>query len=104
VDNNANFDRADIEKHLEALPARQLVIVQYSRDQPRFKEYVYNSADIDGQRVVWARSMGPQKNLRLLDYYRDRDAWLLTMFGDHGEIVPYSSFRAWDQQFPATPK
>jgi len=27
--------------------------------------------------VVWARDMGPEKNRELLDYYKDRRAWLV---------------------------
>jgi hypothetical protein len=98
VDNNANFDRATIEKNLDARAGPQLVIVQYTPRQPRFKEYVYNLADIDSQHVVWARSMGAEENLRLLEYYRDRDAWLLTIFSDHGEIRPYSALRTLERK------
>lgn len=97
VDNNANFDRENIDQRLAGLPNRQLVVVQYVPYQPRFKEYVYNGADIDGQRVVWARSMGQVANLRLLDYYRDRDVWLLTMYPDHGEIHQYSTVQVFDE-------
>ena len=89
IDNNANFDRASLQERLEGLPGRQLVIVQYTPAQPRFKEYVYNLADIDSQRVVWARSMGAAENIRLLNYYGDRHVWLLTIFSDHGEFRPY---------------
>jgi hypothetical protein len=41
------------------------------------REWVYNRADIDNQQVVWAREMDPAENRRLLNYYGDRQAWLL---------------------------
>ena len=38
---------------------------------------MYNAADIDGARVVWARDMGDWRNEELLQYFRDRHVWLL---------------------------
>jgi hypothetical protein len=38
---------------------------------------VYNEADIDRAKVVWARDMGPEKNQELLAYYKDRRVWLV---------------------------
>jgi len=41
-------------------------------------EWVYNGADIDGARVVWAREMDPGRQSRnLLRYFADRRAWLV---------------------------
>ena len=38
---------------------------------------MYNGADIDKSKVVWAQEMGPASNLELLQYFRDRSAWLV---------------------------
>jgi hypothetical protein len=38
---------------------------------------VYNDADIDHSRVVWARDMDSAENQQLLDYFKDRKGWLL---------------------------
>jgi hypothetical protein len=38
---------------------------------------VYNAADIDGAKIVWARDMGRSANRQLVDYYRDRHIWCL---------------------------
>jgi len=38
---------------------------------------VYNEADIDGSKVVWARDMSPEENEELIRYFRDRQVWLL---------------------------
>ena len=56
-----------------------LVIVRYpSPDSDTLEELVYNGADIDCQPVVFAHDLGAAKNRELLEYYRDRTAWLLT--------------------------
>jgi hypothetical protein len=38
---------------------------------------VYNEADIDHAKVVWARDIGGEQNEELLRYYKDRCVWLL---------------------------
>ena len=70
----------------------QLVIVQYpSSDWRVEKEWVYNGADIDHQRVVFAHDLGMEQNRALLDYYPDRTALLLTFDSASGQekIEPY---------------
>jgi hypothetical protein len=47
-------------------------------------DWVYNLADIDHTKVVWARDMGPEQNEELLRYYSDRRVWLL----DADETIP----------------
>jgi hypothetical protein len=40
-------------------------------------EWVYNAADIDAARVVWARDLGTTENEKLRRYYPDRTVWRL---------------------------
>ncbi len=42
-------------------------------DTPR--EWVYNAADIDSAKIVWAWDMGAAKNQELIDYFKDRQVW-----------------------------
>ena len=70
-DSRYGVARAAILRDLSKLPNKQLVIVQYPPQHNFFAEWVYNEADIDAARVVWAQDMGPQ-NQELIEYYRDR--------------------------------
>jgi hypothetical protein len=54
-----------------------LVFVRYSPRHPFQDEWVYNAADIDGARIVWARDLGEPENEKLRRYYPDRAVILL---------------------------
>ena len=69
--------RANIKSKLEQLPGRQLVIVRYSPHHNSFDEWVYNAADIDHSKVIWAREMDTADNCELMQYYKDRKVWLV---------------------------
>jgi hypothetical protein len=69
-------DRERILRELEPGRERHLVIVRYGPNHS-YSEWVYNRADIDDAKVVWARDMGPQGDRELIDYFKDRRVWLL---------------------------
>lgn len=71
--------RQQIEDRLEAIPGDHLVLVTYGPDSNVHAEWVYNRADIDHARVVWARDMGPEKNRALFAYFKDRDRYCATV-------------------------
>jgi hypothetical protein len=50
---------------------------------------VYNQADIDGARVVWAHELSPESNQRLLAYFINRRVWLVEPDLDPPTLVPY---------------
>jgi hypothetical protein len=83
-----NQDRARIQRRLENMPGQQLVIVRYEADHDFDQEWVYNAADIDASKVVWARDMGT-RNQELFDYYKDRHVWLLELDRLRPEIESY---------------
>lgn len=68
---------------------QHLVIVRYGLEHSLAEEWVYNSADIDGAPIVWARDMGPDRNLELLRYYPRRAYWLLLPDSGTTQLVPY---------------
>ncbi|MGB7600411.1 MAG: hypothetical protein WBM24_08910 [Candidatus Sulfotelmatobacter sp.] len=70
-----DFGRMMIERQLERLPGGQLVIVDYGPIHNFDHEWVFNRADIDAAKVVWARDMGDGANQELLRYFKDRRVW-----------------------------
>ncbi len=64
-------------RQLDSQPGKQLVFVRYWPQHIFQNEWVYNAADIDGARIVWARDLGNTEDEKLLHYYPDRTAWLL---------------------------
>jgi hypothetical protein len=68
--------RDAMDRDLAALPGGQLVLVRYQPGHNPQEEWVFNHADIDRSRVVWAREMGPAADAPFLDYFRDRHVWL----------------------------
>jgi len=69
--------RVKIVRMLTKEPGQHLVIVRYLPGHDVHQEWVYNAADIDRSRIVWARRTDPAQDGELLDYYRGRLAWLL---------------------------
>jgi hypothetical protein len=84
-----NQTRAALLRSLEHSPEKQLVLVRYGKDHIPDDEYVYNAADIDAAKVVWARDMGEQNNLELLQYYVDRQVWLFEPDEPPPKLSPY---------------
>jgi hypothetical protein len=70
-----NLERARLLRELQYLPGQQLVIVMYGPGHNPDREWVYNDADIDAAKVVWARDMGKDGNQELLSYFKDRRVW-----------------------------
>jgi hypothetical protein len=68
--------RARIIATLQRADGRHVVIVRY-KPNPPLREWVYNSANIDAQKIVWARDRGAVENRKLLAYYRGRNIWVV---------------------------
>jgi hypothetical protein len=84
--------RASIEDWLSSRPKKQLVIVHYSSKHSPDQEWVYNGADIDRSKVVWAREMDPKSDAQLVRYFSDREVWLLNADAKPARVQPYN----WD--------
>lgn len=82
-------ERAAMETWLNKQPGQQLVIVRYAADHNAYDEWVYNSADIEGSKVAWAREMDAANNLELIQYYRNRRVWLVEPDVMPARISPY---------------
>jgi hypothetical protein len=76
--NHANPDRRIyVNRQLAAIPGKLLVFVRYYPQHIFQDEWVYNAADIDGARIVWARDLGEAEDEKLRSYYPGRAVWLL---------------------------
>ena len=74
---------AAVRKQLEQQPGRQLVFVRYSPAHSWRQEWVYNAADMDTSKIVWARDLDRAQNALVCRAYPDRKVWLL--YEDQGK-------------------
>jgi hypothetical protein len=75
-----HLQRARLLEQLRQDGDRHLVLVRHLDPNPcglGHEDWVWNEAEIDASRVVWAREMSPEQDRRLLAYYPRRRAWLL---------------------------
>ena len=88
------FDRAQLQERLERMPGKQLVMVRYGAKHFLDQEWVYNRADIDRAKVVWAREMvNAADNADLQAYFHDRACWILEPDVDQSRLTPCSPLR-----------
>lgn len=62
---------------LEAIPGKHLVFVRYSKDHIVHQEWVFNAADMEGSKIVWARELDSAQNEKLIQHFRDRTVWVI---------------------------
>jgi hypothetical protein len=86
--------RASFERRLKMIPGDHLVVVRYGASNENNgdeydHEWVYNGADIDHAKVVWAREI-PGVDIRpLLDYFHGRQVWVAEPDAVPPRIAPY---------------
>jgi len=86
-----NLQRASILKNLQSQPGQHLVIVRYGHPHYIHDEWVYNDADIDSAKVVWARELHNDQDEKLLSYFKDRHLWLVEPDKVPTELKPYAA-------------
>lgn len=84
-----NIPRARMLASLENTPGQHLIIVRYEPSHQPDPEWVYNAADIDASKVVWARDMSEHDNQELLQYFGNRRIWLLEADQSPPKLTPY---------------
>jgi hypothetical protein len=67
-----------------------LVFVHYSPRHIYQYEWVWNEADIDNSRIVYARDLGPEEDQKLIRYYPNRTVWLLEPDEPVPQLSPYA--------------
>jgi hypothetical protein len=69
--------RDDVNAKLEKVPGKHLIFVKYSPGHCFCEEWVFNSADIRSQRIVYARPFSPESDEALARTLYDRDVWVI---------------------------
>jgi hypothetical protein len=83
--------RAAITEKLQHTPGKHLIVVRYDKDDHNIHdEWVYNGAEIDTAKVLWARELDPRQNAKLFAYFHDRKVWLVTPDSDNTYLEPYT--------------
>ena len=81
--------RAAIVERLSHTRGKHLVIVRYPEGYNVHDDWVFNGAEIDGAKLLWARETNAQQNQKLFDYFKDRQIWLIEPEEDNTELIPY---------------
>lgn len=91
--NGINHESADprvvVNRMIGKTPGKLLVFVRYWPQHIFQKEWVWNAADIDASRVVWARDLGPDENRSLIQYFPGRRVLLLEPDARPPLLAPY---------------
>jgi hypothetical protein len=82
--------RAAIAEKLQRTPGKHLIVVRYTEDHNIHDDWVYNGADIDAAKVLWARELSPEQNSTLFAYFKDRQIWLATPDTDNTFLEHYT--------------
>jgi hypothetical protein len=82
--------RVEIQKQLDKTPGKHLVIVKYNATHSVHDEWVYNGADIDGSKVVWARDLDPEQNAKLVAYFKDRTVWIVEVGSEDATLSRFA--------------
>jgi hypothetical protein len=78
--------RAKLLTGLTQTKDRHLILVKYGLHHSYHNEWVFNDADIDRSKVLWARAMSAKADCKLAEYFKDRTIWLLEIDHDDAPI------------------
>jgi hypothetical protein len=84
-----NHNKARIAAQLAEVPGNHLVFVRAKTDPDNELQWIYNDADIDRSRIVWARDLGSETNAKLVKYYSARDVWIVDPNLEPASCVKY---------------
>ena len=88
TDNSSSWQvrRAQLLKQLKRKDGKHLIIVSYGTRHSFHDEWVYNEADIDNAKVIFARAMDSKQDCQLVEYFKSRRIWSLDI--DDDELIP----------------
>ena len=68
--------RASVKRKLIESGGSHIVIVHGGNHE---NEWVFNTANIDSAAVVWAHDLDPAMNPKIMDYYKNRQVWWISL-------------------------
>jgi hypothetical protein len=74
---------------------RHLIFVRYAADFPHNNEYVFNAADLDQSRIIWAHYFGPLADAPVAEHFANRQVWLL----DAGDTLRLNAYHPANDPF-----
>jgi hypothetical protein len=84
--------REQFTPYLERQPGPQLVLVHYDpAKHNNDNAWVYNTADLEHAKVVWAREGTPEEDRALFEHFSGRRVWLGEPDTSPPRIVPYEA-------------
>ena len=78
---------------LEKQPGSHLVFVTYDDEVSPHEEWVWNRAELESSRVIFAHHLGDTKNPELVAAYPGRSVWLVSVSSSDAGLEPYSPQR-----------
>jgi hypothetical protein len=95
-----NLNKSRISTRLEQMPGGHLVFVKAKTDEKNLFQWIYNNADIDQSRIVWARDLGEARNGQLAAYYQgSRTVWLVDPNVEPASIIRYQPYSLASENF-----
>ena len=85
-----DYRKARATEYLNGQSGPHLVIVKAKQEASNLLQWIYNDADIDASRIVWARDLGPWRNAELMAYFEGRQVWRLDPNEENAVLRPVS--------------
>ena len=92
--------RAAITDQLLNLQGRHLVLVGDGDGYAFLQDWIYNGADIDGSRIVWAHGDHEEQVEQLVTYFAGRQVWRIEASQAGIELLPFSNSTRNDERRP----
>ena len=108
VEGNRNKPR--IAAELAKTPGKHLVFVKAKTDTQNLFQWIYNGADIDGSRLVWARDLGDAENAQLAASMAERSVWMVdpnvepATLTAYDPLTPKTTLQSRKQPLPPSPR
>jgi hypothetical protein len=108
VEGNRNKPRIIAE--LAKMPGNHLVFVKPKTDSHNLFQWIYNDADIDSSRFVWARDLGDAENAQLAASMAGRKFWIVdpnvepATLTAYDPLTPKTALQSKTQPLPPAPQ